>query len=169
MSTSANQKSVTEGDVAPDFELLSDENETWRLSDYRDRPVVLLFFPGAFTSVCTAELKTVNTDLDSFGDAHVVGISTNSAPVLAKYRSEHGFEFSLLSDHSANVSAQYGTKYDENFGPMNLDRISKRAAFVVDGKGIVCYAEVLEDAGNEPDYEAIDDTLNALAESRPKT
>lgn len=169
MSTSGNEKSITEGDVAPDFELLSDENESWRLSDHLDRPVVLLFFPGAFTSVCTAELKTVNTDLDSFGHAHVVGISTDAAPVLAKYRSEHGFRFSLLSDHSANVSAQYGAKYDENFGPMNLDRISKRAAFVIDGKGIVRYAEVLDDAGNEPDYEAIEVTLDSLAQSEPVT
>lgn len=156
-------KRISVGDAAPDFELFSHENEAWRLSDHLDRPVVLLFFPGAFTSVCTTELTTVSDDLESFKDAHVVGISTDSTAVLSKYRSEYGFEFPLLSDHSAEVSQLYGAKYDENFGPMDLDRISKRAVFVVDREGIVHYAQVLEDASNEPDYTGIKEALRTIS------
>lgn len=155
---------IETGDEAPNFELFSDESEPWRLSDHLDRPVVLLFFPGAFTRVCTAELTTVSDTLDSFGDAHVVGISTDAPPVLSEYRSENDIGLPLLSDHSANVSRTYGAKYDNNFGPMDFDRISKRAAFVIDRQGIVRYAEVLEDAGNEPDYEAIRQTVGSLQE-----
>lgn len=162
MSTSSSR--LSEGDEAPDFELFSDENEPWRLSAHLDRPVVLLFFPGAFTSVCTTELNTVNDTYDTFGDAHVVGISTDSPFVLSEFRSVHGFDYPLLSDHDAEVSARYGSKYDRNFTPMNLDRIAKRSAFVVDPDGIIQYAEVLDDAGKQPDYQAIETVLGRLTD-----
>lgn len=150
------------GDSAPDFELFTDQNEAWRLSDHLDTPVLLLFFPGAFTSVCTTELNTVSNDLDRFGDVTVVGISTDSPFVLEEFRSVHDFAFSLLSDHDGEVSARYGAKYQNNFTPMNLDRISKRSAFVIDREQIVRYREVLDNAGNQPDFEAIRDTLSGL-------
>jgi peroxiredoxin len=150
------------GDPAPDFELFSDENEPWRLSEHRGAPVLLLFFPGAFTSVCTTELNTVNNDLDRFGRAEVVGISTDSPFVLSEFRSVHGFSFPLLSDHEADVSALYGAKYQNNFTPMNLDRIAKRAAFVVDEEGVIRYREVLENAGKQPDFDAIAEVAAGL-------
>lgn len=150
------------GDGAPDFELYSDQQEPWRLSDHRGRPVVLLFFPGAFTSVCTTELNRVTNDLDDFGEAEVVGISTDSPFVLEEFRNVENIGFPLLSDHDATVSRRYGAKYDQNFTPMNLDRISKRAAFVVDEEGVIKHEEVLENAGNEPDYDAILDTVRDL-------
>lgn len=149
------QQTVETGDMAPDFELFTDEQEPWRLSNQRGSPVVLLFFPGAFTSVCTTELNTVTNQLDEFGDAEVVGISTDSPFVLEEFRSVENIGFPLLSDHSGEVSAQYGVKYDQDFTPMNLDRISKRAAFVVDEDGNITYKEVLANAGNQPDYDAI--------------
>lgn len=150
------------GDSAPDFELFTDQNEAWRLSDHLDTPVLLLFFPGAFTSVCTTELNTVSNDLDRFGDVTVVGISTDSPFVLEEFRSVHDFAFSLLSDHDGEVSARYGAKYQNNFTPMNLDRISKRSAFVIDREQILRYREVLDNAGKQPDFEAIRDTLSGL-------
>ena len=150
------------GDSAPDFELYTDQNEPWRLSDHREAPVLLLFFPGAFTSVCTTELNTVNNDLDRFQDASVVGISTDSPFVLQEFRSVHDFSFPLLSDHEAEVSAMYGAKYQNNFTPMNLDRISRRAAFVIDGEGVVQYREVLDNAGNQPDFDAIEEVIAGL-------
>ena len=153
------------GDAAPEFELFSSENEPWRLSEHLDPPVLLLFFPGAFTSVCTTELNTVNNDRDRFQEATVVGISTDSPFVLDEYRSVHGFEFPLLSDHSAKVSEMYGAKYQANFTPMNLDRISKRAAFLVDTDGQVRYRKVLDNAGNVPDFDAIADVLVEGSES----
>lgn len=147
------------GDPAPEFELYDDQQKAWKLSENVESPVLLLFFPGAFTSVCTTELNTVNNDLDRFGDVNVVGISTDSPFVLEEFRSVHGFDFPLLSDHSGDVSALYGAKYESNFTPMNLDRISKRAAFVVDEEGTIRYKEVLDNAGKQPDFDAISDVL----------
>jgi peroxiredoxin len=150
------------GDPAPDVELYTTDMEPWRLSEHRGAPVILLFFPGAFTSVCTTELNRVNNDLPSFGDATVVGISTDSPFALDAFREEEGFSFPLLSDHDATVSAAYGAKYDNNFTPMGLDRISKRAAFVVDDEGVVQYAEVLDNAGKQPDFDAILETVTDI-------
>jgi len=143
------------GRTAPDFELFTHDGERWKLSEHRGQPVVLLFFPGAFTSVCTTELNRVNNGLDQFGETTVVGISTDSPFVLDEFRSVEAFDFPLLSDHNAMVSEVYGAKYDSNFTPMNLDRISKRAAFVVDGEGVLRYQEVLENAGKQPDFDQI--------------
>lgn len=161
MSVETSDGIVTEGDPAPDFELYTDDNEPWRLSEQQDQPVVLLFFPGAFTSVCTAELDGVDSNLDTFGNAEVVGISTDSPFALSEFRSTHDWDFPLLSDHDGEVSARYGAKY-ENFSSMDLDRISKRSAFVIDQEGVVRYAEVLDDAGQMPNFDAIMDTVDQL-------
>jgi peroxiredoxin len=155
MTSSPTESPVQSGTAAPDFELYDQDGDAWRLSDHRGRPVVLLFFPGAFTSVCTDELNAVNNSLTAFGGAEVVGISTDSPFVLKEFRAANQLEFSLLSDHDAEVSARYGAKYDGNFTPMNLDRIAKRAAFVLDGEGVVQYREVLDNAGKQPDLDHI--------------
>ncbi len=161
MSTPSVASPPTEGDTAPDFALFTDDQQPWRLSEHRDEPVVLLFFPGAFTSVCTKELNSVNEDLESFGDAHVVAISTDSPFVLSEFSSAHQFDFPLLSDHDAEVSALYGAGY-QDFTEMELDRVAKRAAFVVDRDGVIQYAEVLDNAGRQPDFDAIKRTLRQL-------
>ncbi len=156
--------SLAIGQPAPDFTLYDDEKKPFTLSDLRgEKNVVLLFFPGAFTSVCTTELNTVNNDLDAYGsDTQVVGISTDSPFALAEFRKVHGFRFPLLSDHDAEVCAAYGAKYDHDFTPMKLDRIAKRAAFVIDRDGVVRYAEVLENAGELPDFDAVKKVLSEL-------
>ncbi|GIV59697.1 redoxin domain-containing protein [Rhodocaloribacter litoris] len=148
---------LRKGDEAPNFTLYDDRRKPFELASLRGKKhVVLLFFPGAFTSVCTTELNMVNNDLEAFGpDTQVVGISTDSPFVLAEFKKVHGLRFPLLSDHDAEVCAAYGAKYNRDFTPMQLDRIARRAAFVVDKKGRVQYAEVLENAGELPDLEAI--------------
>ena len=153
---------LSAGDPAPDFTLYTDEQQPWRLSDHLDQPVVLLFFPGAFTSVCTTELNAVNNDLESFEPAYVVGLSTDSPAVLAEFRSSQQLSFPLLSDHDADVCARYGAKYEQNFTEMELDRVAKRSAFVVDGTGTIRYAEVLDNAGQQPDFEEMKRTLGEL-------
>lgn len=153
---------LSTGDDAPDFQLYTHNGTPWRLSDHRGQPVVLLFFPGAFTSVCTTELNTVNNDLDAYDGANVVGISTDSPAVLDEFCSTQHFDFPLLSDHDAEVCARYGAKYDQNFTEMNLDRIAKRAAFVIGTEGRIQYAEVLENAGKTPDFDAIKSALKEL-------
>ncbi len=153
------------GDNAPDFELFNHDIEPFQLSDHRDAPVVLFFFPGAFTSVCTDEMNTINNELSVYGvedGATVVGISTDSPFVLDEYRRVHDLSFPLLSDHEAKVSAAYGAKYNNDFTPMQLDRIAKRSAFVIDTEGIIQYAEVLDNAGKQPDFEAVQATVQSL-------
>ena len=151
--------SVSVGDQAPNFTLYDHTAAPFTLSEQSD-PVVLLFFPGAFTSACTNELTTVSTDYPAFTTEGItVGISTDSVPVLDRFREAHGITISLLSDHDASVSAAYGAKYDNNFTHMNLDRVAKRAAFVIDTDGIVRYAEVLDDATGFPNFEALQDVL----------
>ncbi|RMH56582.1 MAG: anti-oxidant AhpCTSA family protein [Bacteroidetes bacterium] len=153
---------VIVGQPAPSFTLPTDELKPLSLDTMRGHKVLLLFFPGAFTSVCTTELNQVNNDLDSFGEnTRVLGISTDSPFVLKEFKRVHGLSFPLLSDHDATVSALYGAKYDRDFTDMKLDRIARRAVFVLDEEGIVRYAEVLENAGDLPDFDQIKSVLHA--------
>ncbi|MEM6327067.1 MAG: redoxin domain-containing protein [Bacteroidota bacterium] len=151
------------GDAAPDFTLHDSDTQPFTLTDaLGDGPVLLLFFPGAFTSVCTDELNTVGNDMDSYGGAQVVGISTDSPFALAEFKKVHEFPFRLVSDHEGEVSAAYGAKYANDFTPMKLDRIAKRAAFVIGTDGTVRYAEVLDNAGKMPNLEAVQQTISGL-------
>jgi len=152
------------GQPAPDIDLFDDERNAFSLASARGKKnVLLLFFPMAFAGVCTTELNTVSNELEAYGtDTLVVGISTDSPFTLAEFKKVNGFRFQLLSDHDATVCEAYGTKYDHDFTPMKLDRVSKRSAFVVDKNGIIQYAEVLESAGNLPDLEAIKKVLASL-------
>ena len=151
------------GDSAPNFTLFDSDMQPFSLADARQNgPVVLLFFPGAFTSVCTTELNTVGNDYARYTDtgAQVVGISTDSPFALAEFKKANGFPFRLLSDHDGDVSEAYGAKYDHDFTPMKLSRISRRAAFVVNADGTLAYTEVLESAGDQPDFDAIVEALS---------
>lgn len=156
---------ISAGDRAPDFSLFTDQARAFTLSEaVLSGPVLLLFFPAAFTGVCTTELNEVSNDLEAYGpNTTVVGISTDAPYSLAEYRKVHGFRFNLLSDHEANVSRLYGTKHDRDFSSMKLDRISRRSAFVVDGAGVVRYAQVLESPAHMPDLQAIRSVLSSLA------
>lgn len=157
---------ISEGHPAPDFTLYSDSMQAFTLSEHRGKPILLLFFPGAFTSVCTTELNTVNNERDQFGgeEVEIVGISTDSPFVLQEFKNVNDLQFPLLSDHEGSVSDEYGAKYDNDFTDMNLDRISKRSAFVVDSEGVIRYGEVLDNAGKMPDFEAIQRVLADLTE-----
>ncbi|MEL6610856.1 MAG: redoxin domain-containing protein [Bacteroidota bacterium] len=153
------------GDAAPDFTLYSDGMEAVTLSDaLKNGNVLLLFFPGAFTSVCTTELNTVNNDLATYTDANVqvFGISTDSPFVLQEFKKANSLTFPLLTDHNAEVSALYDSKYDNDFTSMNLDRISKRSAYVIAQDGTIRYAEITANAGVQPDFEAIQGVLASL-------
>lgn len=155
--------SLQKGQPAPDFSLFTSAKEAWNLSNHRGRNVVLLFFPAAFTGTCTDELATVSNDQDSYHGAQIVGISTDSPFSLAEFGKVNGITFPLLSDHNAEVAATYGTKYNNNFTEMKLDRVAKRSAFVIDREGVLQYVEVLDIAGNQPDFEAIKSVLATLA------
>lgn len=150
------------GDKAPLFELYNDREETTGLKDFAGRNVIVLFFPLAFTGVCTEELCTVRDGMSRYQKlgTDVVAISVDSVFTLQKFKQAEGLNFPLLSDFNKEVSRQYGALYDTFV--MGMEGVSKRAAFVIDGEGVVRYAEVLKNAGDQPDYSAIETTLTEL-------
>jgi glutaredoxin-dependent peroxiredoxin len=155
---------VTTGQKAPDFTVYTTDAQEWTLSEHLDRPLVVLFFPGAFSGVCTDELSFVSNNLDDYRalGARVIGISTDSVPVLAEFARARHILFPLASDHNAEAAAAYGAKYDGDFTHMNLDRIAKRSAFVIDTDRSIVYAEILDNAERQPDFDAVQDALRTL-------
>jgi peroxiredoxin len=153
---------LNKGDQAPAFKLVSSEKKEVSLDDYKGKNVVLLFFPMAFTSVCTTELCTMRDSLSEYNklNTEVVGISVDSPFTLDKFKEDQKLNFPLLSDFNKEASQAYGAFY-ENF-VLGLKGVSKRAAFVVDKNGKVQYAEVLESAGDLPNFEAVKQTVSSL-------
>jgi peroxiredoxin len=153
--------SLQPGDKAPDFKLFNTNKEWVSLSDQKGKNVLLLFFPLAFTGVCTKELCGVRDNLSFYNNANaeVYGISVDSNATLARFREDQHLNFNLLSDFNKEASAAYGVLY-ENFGWMK--GVSKRSAFVIDKEGVIRYAEVLEDAGEVPNFGEIDKVLQDI-------
>jgi peroxiredoxin len=143
------------GQVAPDFTLFNTEKKEVHLKDQKGSEVLLLFFPLAFTSVCTTELCAVQDSIKEYEDLDikVFGISVDSLYTLAVYKEQQKLSFNLLSDFNKEVSSKYGSLYPQ-FG-YGMKGVSKRSAFLINNDGIVEYAEVLEDAGKIPDFEAV--------------
>jgi glutaredoxin-dependent peroxiredoxin len=150
------------GQQAPDFTLRDTEKNKVTLSEQKGKNVLLLFFPVAFTSVCTAELCSVRDNLSFYNNANAVvyGISVDALFSLGKFKEEQNLNFTLLSDFNKEASTAYDTIYESWFNDMK--GVSKRSAFVIDKDGIVKYAEVLENAGDVPNFNAIQDVLKSL-------
>src|SRR6187551_1296912 len=151
------------GVAAPDFSLFDHDKNIMTLSAEKISNVLLLFFPLAFTSVCTKELCSVRDDLKMYERLKVksFGISVDSLYSLKKFREEQHLNFPLLSDFNKEVSITYGCLYKEfSYG---MKGVSKRSAFLIDKQGIVQYAEVLQNAGEQPNFEAIEVQLRELA------
>ena len=150
------------GQQAPGFSLYDTTKNKISLSDLKGHNVLLLFFPQAFTRVCTKELCSVrdNIGLYNDADASVIGISVDSVFTLAKFKETQEYNFPLLSDFNKEVSLIYGTLYENWI--LDMKGVSKRSAFIIDKNGIIRYAEVLEVAGEEPDYDNIQKVLKEL-------
>ena len=150
------------GQLAPNFSLYDSEKKMVTLSELRGRNILLLFFPAAFTGTCTTELCFVRDSIRVYNDvgATVFGISVDMVYTLAKYKEEQRLNFSLLSDFNKQASTDYDCLYETfSFG---MQGVSKRAAFVIDKSGIIRYAEVLERAGDLPNFPAIQRALELL-------
>jgi peroxiredoxin len=149
---------VSTGDTAPDISatIANGEVEAFELSDHLgDGPVVLAFFPGAFTPPCSNEMVALQEHLGDFHDAGatVLGVSADSAFSLNSFREEHGLEFDLVSDMGRSAIQDYGLEIDiEDLGLLG---VANRAVFVVDDGGEVTYSWVADDPTNEPDYEEL--------------
>lgn len=153
---------ITVGQAAPDFTLFDNENTPVTLSGLKGKNVLLLFFPKAFTSVCTKELCSVRDNMSRYHsvNALVFGISVDSVNDLARYKEENHYNFQLLSDHNKAVSVSYDSIYYDQV--LNTPTVSKRSAFVIDSEGVVRYAEVLEDGHQIPDFDKINAALDSL-------
>lgn len=122
------------GDLAPDFTLEGTGGRTYTLSDYRGKPVVLVFYPGDNTPVCTMQLNTYSSDIGQFEDlgAQILAISPQDVESHEQFSGVHGFGFPLLADTDKSVARAYGI-----LGPVGF---YKRSVFVVDADGRIRYA-----------------------------
>lgn len=150
------------GDKAPNFTLLASDKSEVSLSDFKGTKVVLLFFPMAFSGVCTTELCALRDDIGTYEamDAQVLAVSVNSFFTLAKFKELEGYTFPLLSDFNKTVSPAYDSFYEEFV--LGMKGVSKRSAFVIDQAGIIKYAEVMESAGDIPNFEEVRGALALL-------
>lgn len=162
--------SIKIGDQAPDFTLVSktaNGPELVILSDLIGKSnIVLLFVPMAFTGGCTAEFCEISKGISEYDalDAKVLGISGDNPFAQEAWAQKEGITLTLLSDYEHKVTEAYGVAYEQFLPSKNLimGGVPKRSAFVLDKAGVVQYAEVLENPGDMPNFEAIKSTLRAL-------
>lgn len=150
------------GAEAPDFALAPAPGpDLVRLSDFRGQPVVLLFFPLAFSPFCTDEICAAVEDFSIWSElgAQVLGISVDQVFVLQKFSAETGAAFPLLSDFNREAMTAYGVRNDDFFGARG---VAHRSAFVVDRRGRVAYSWMSEDASVQPDFAAIQGVVRSL-------
>jgi glutaredoxin-dependent peroxiredoxin len=153
---------VDVGSKAPDFTLTNQDRQPVTLSEHRGKPVVLAFFPAAFSSVCTKELCTFRDSMARLGQANaqVYGISVDTFFTLKAFQDHEKLTFPLLSDFNKQVIRDYGVFNEDMIG---LKGIAKRGVFVLDKDGVIRHREVLDDARNEPDYDKVFTTLASLS------
>ncbi len=144
------------GQKAPEFTLYDTEKKQRSLKEFLGKKTVLVFYPGAFTGVCTKEMCTFRDSLANFNavDAHVVGISVDSPFANKAFADQNKVNFPLLSDFHRTVSRQYGGTHDA-FAGLSAYEAAKRAVFVLDAKGVVTYSWVSENPGVEPPYDEV--------------
>ena len=142
------------GDRAPDFTLPGTGDRTWSLSEFTGRPVVLVFYPGDDTPVCTKQLNSYNEGLEQFEglDAQVLGISAQDVASHQRFGGRHGLRIPLLADTDKSVAALYGT-----LGPLGFAR---RSVVIVDRDGLIRY---VHRAMAGLTYRPVDELVAALA------
>lgn len=153
---------VNVGDKAPSFTLYDSDKQQISLEDYQGKNVVLLFFPLAFTGVCTTELCSMRDNIGTYEklDAQILAVSVDSLFTLDKFKQEQNYNFPLLSDFNKEVARSYDSLYEEFV--LGMQGVAKRSAFVIDKTGVIRYAEVLDNAGEIPNFSAVKETLSSL-------
>ena len=155
---------VEVGMAAPDFSLYDADRKATSLSDFRGKNVVLAFYPGAFTGVCTTEMCAFRDRMDGLNslNAQVLGISVDGTFAQKAFSDQNNLNFPLLSDFQRETVNQYDLAIP-NFAGMEGYTASKRAVYVVDGEGVVRYAWVGPNPGVEPDYDEVQAELGKLS------
>jgi peroxiredoxin len=156
---------VSTGDTAPTFTATyrGSDHETFELSEYLgDGPVVLAFFPGAFTPPCSNEMVALQERFEQFDDAGatVFGISADSSFAQEAFADEYDLEFDLVSDMNGEAIEAYDLALD--LPELGLYGVANRAVYVLDENGTVTYSWVADDPTNEPDYGALLDAVEAV-------
>ena len=154
---------LKKGDRAPAFTLYDTEKKSRSLGEFLGKKTVLVFYPGAFTGVCTKEMCTFRDSLATLGSlkAQIVGISVDSPFANKAFAAQNNLTFPLLSDFLREVSKSYGG-LQEDFGGLKSYTASKRAVFALDSGGIVQYTWVTDNPGNEPPYPEIEKALSSF-------
>ncbi|MEO6720167.1 MAG: redoxin domain-containing protein [Ferruginibacter sp.] len=153
---------IAKGQKAPPFSLYDSDKNKVSLEDLKGKNILILFFPLAFTRVCTAELCDIRDNMTIYNNtnAQVLGISVDSLYVLNKFKAEQHLNFPLLSDFNKEASRAFDVLYEDfSFG---MKGVSKRAAFILDKEGIIQYAEECANAADLPDFKAIRTILENL-------
>jgi peroxiredoxin len=151
------------GQKAPEFSLYNSDKNKVNLADFKGKKVVLLFFPQAFTGICTNELCSVRDDIGRYeqADAQVLAISVDSVFTLNQFKQQQNYNFPLLSDFNKEISRAYDAIYEQWI--LDMKGVSKRSAFVIDREGIIRYAEVLESPADLPNFDAVNTILAQIA------
>jgi glutaredoxin-dependent peroxiredoxin len=153
---------VDVGSQAPDFTLMNQDRQPVRLSAaLQNGPVVLAFFPAAFSSVCTNEMCTFRDSIAALNASkgQVFGVSTDTFFALKAWADQQRLNFPLLSDYNKDVIKQYDVVNPDMIG---LKNIAKRAVFVIGRDGVIKHKQVLDDARNEPNYDKVGAALASL-------
>lgn len=147
------------GDTIPSFTLQDTEGNQVTIQAGPNKHTVILFFPLAFSSVCTEELCSVRDNMKLYEalDAAVYGISIDSFFSLKAFKQSQNLNFTLLSDFNKVQSTSFGVLNNDHFGMIG---VAKRSAFVLDKDMKLVHSEILEDAGNIPDFNKIKEALN---------
>ncbi len=148
------------GDKAPDFTLVDTDKKEHTLKEFLGKKTVIVFYPGAFTGVCTKEMCTFRDSLTNFSsmNAQIVGISVDSPFANKGFAAANNLTFPLLSDYTRTVSQQYAGLYDAFAGLKGLIA-AKRSVFVLDANGVVKYVWITENPGVEPPYDEVNKAL----------
>ncbi len=153
---------VEVGQTAPDFTLYDTDRNQRSLSEFRGKNVVLAFFPGAFTGVCTTEMCALRDQLDQFNsmNAQVIGITVDPPFAQKAWCDANNVNYPFLSDFAREVITEYDLAFP-NLAGMQGYVAANRAVLILDGDGVVRYKWVAPNPGVEPDY---DEVRNAAAQ-----
>ena len=151
------------GEKAPDFTLVNTDLEPQSLHDFEGRKVVLAFFVGAFTSVCTKEMCAFRDSMARLIGlkAQVIGISVNDPFTNKAFAQKNKLPFPILSDYNREVTKIYNLE-EPDFSGLRGYSVARRSIFLVDSKGIIRFTWVSEDPTIEPDYQAIEKILKKI-------
>jgi len=154
---------VKEGDKALDFALLDTDRKKRELKEFMKDKLVLAFFPGAFTSICTKEMCALRDSLARFNkmNAHILGIGVSDPFSNKAFAERNGLTFPLLSDYERKVIRAWGIALDD-FAGMKGYTAAKRSVFILDKTGTVRFRWVSDDPGKEPDYAEIEKKLKEM-------